>query len=154
LKRGTEKAANPREGNVAPTAEVVAKTAKVSPRTAKDAVAVKKSGDRTLIKKVKRGDVSVSAAAKEVRTKKRRAAATKEVSTKKDATPETGPPSGVPAHHPYMDAKGVVHPPRKAPRKETPRQAAKDLMEIHGPEWCLDLARVIADLIARDGAAA
>jgi hypothetical protein len=137
LKRGTKKPAKSRKGNVASsgsTAKVLADTAKVSERTMKDALAVEKSGDKKLAEEVIDGTTSVNAAAKKVR--------------KKRATAK------VPDHLPHMDAKGIIHPPRKAPPKETPRQAAKDLMEIHGAEWCLKLAKVIGDLATREGAAA
>jgi ParB-like chromosome segregation protein Spo0J len=72
-----KKGAKKTGGNVASslkTADILAKTAKVSPRTMKDALAVKKSGDEELVKQVKSGTKSVSAAAKEVRRKKTPAA--------------------------------------------------------------------------------
>jgi ParB-like chromosome segregation protein Spo0J len=132
LKRGATKSAKKsRKGTSAPsgsTAEIVAKTAKVSPRTMKDAFTVKKSGDEKLVEEVKAGRKSVKAAAKEVRVKRRLTRKTKPRSTD---------------HLPRMDAKGVTHPPRKPPPKKTPEQAAKELIEIRGRKWCLDLVTAL-----------
>jgi ParB-like chromosome segregation protein Spo0J len=103
-KKGAKKTA----GKVAlskKTADIVAKTAKVSPRTMKDALAVKKSGNKKLAKQVKAGTKSVSAAAKEVRAKK---APTKSAKTPTRAEKQAAEPKPAPSSVANPDAEALL----------------------------------------------
>jgi ParB-like chromosome segregation protein Spo0J len=127
LKRGGEKSAFSRHGNIAGTrgtvAEVIARMVDVSPRTMTDALAIAKSGDEQLIQAVKAGEKSASAAAKEVR------AAAKVIEI---------------ADYAPAQADFLVQEP------EPPTQWARQLLSQYPRDWCLELAAEIRKLAGQD----